>query len=100
MRERREVDATTTAEIPERWTYSESKKSENAAPGSLVKLEDKCVICRENPITHGFLHHGLAHEETSAHFISCGKCANQWMWATKGCPKCRKPVVNVIKLST
>jgi len=58
LRERREVETTTTTEIPERWTFSESKKSENAAPGSLVKLEcyllDKCVICRENPITHGF----------------------------------------------
>ena len=60
---------------------------------------DRCMICMDAKITHGFLHFGLANQNATLHYIACERCADTWMWATKGCPKCRQPVVNIVRVT-
>lgn len=52
----------------------------------------------ENRRTHAFLHVGLSGNDVTAHFVACQTCANSCYWAEKGCPCCRTPVVNVIRI--
>lgn len=57
-----------------------------------------CIICMEKRRTHAFLHAGLAGHDVTAHFVTCESCTNSCYWAQNGCPCCRTPVVNVIRV--
>lgn len=59
---------------------------------------DLCVICMEKARTHAFLHYGLADQDVTSHFVACQDCANSCRWADQGCPCCRKPCINVIRV--
>jgi len=59
---------------------------------------DTCVICMERARTHAFLHYGLAGQDVTSHFVACRECANSCRWADQGCPCCRTPVINVIRV--
>lgn len=84
-----------------RWNYS-AAPTDTTNP-NINKSEqpeaELCNICMNDVITHGFLHYGLSGQDPSMHFIACKTCANTWMWATKGCPKCRQPVINVVRVT-
>ena len=60
--------------------------------------DERCIICLEARRTHAFLHFGLANQDLSSHFVACESCANTCRWADQGCPCCRRPVVNVIRI--
>jgi len=84
-----------------RWNYS-TVTAENNVKNESEPIEEEtelCNICMADVITHGFLHYGLSGQDPSMHLIACKSCANKWMWATKGCPKCRQPVINVVRVS-
>lgn len=78
-------------------TSSDAKKSTRNE--KFTQASDICIICMDEKITHGFLHCGLSSPDSSLHLIACKSCADKWMWATKGCPKCRQPVVNVVRVT-
>lgn len=85
------------------WTYPEPNSQHESTSESDPKKprldEDQtCVICMENRRTHAFLHVGLSTNDVTAHFVACQTCANSCYWAEKGCPCCRTPVVNVIRI--
>lgn len=97
---------------PNRWAYGEPEEQQTVsdvdkdAPGTSKEPEEEeiptgelCAICMTSKITHGFLHYGLSGTDPSIHFISCKECTKKWMWATKGCPKCRQPVVNIVRIT-
>jgi hypothetical protein len=63
-----------------------------------LSIDDACVICMEKPRTHAFLHYGLSSQDVSSHFVACEKCANSCRWADQGCPCCRAPVINIIRV--
>jgi hypothetical protein len=87
---------------PEEITIQESKNNEDNEPRSKkLKLDpesDVCILCRENDRTHAFLHGSLESDDASAHLVACEQCAFKWQWATKGCPFCRKPCVNILRI--
>jgi len=63
-----------------------------------LSVDDACVICMEKPRTHAFLHYGLSSQDVSSHFVACEECANSCRWADQGCPCCRAPVINIIRV--
>lgn len=82
---------------PERTDQNEStEETETKKPR--LEEDQTCVICMENRRTHAFLHLGLSGNDVTAHFVACQTCANSCYWAEKGCPCCRTPVVNVIRI--
>ena len=80
----------------------ESKNHEELEPQSKkIKLDGEselCILCREHDRTHAFLHGSLESDDASAHLVACKQCALKWQWATKGCPFCRKPCVNILRI--
>jgi hypothetical protein len=85
------------------WHYpEENTTSETSCEPENKKVqldpEQTCVICMENRRTHAFLHAGLSSADVTAHFVACQKCANSCYWAEKGCPCCRTPVINIIRI--
>lgn len=63
-----------------------------------LPADETCVICLENRRTHAFLHSGLSAQDVTSHFVSCSDCANTCRWADTGCPICRLPCINVIRI--
>ena len=87
-----------------RWEFNPTEET-SEPPAKRKKLdepelstEERCVICLEKPRTHAFLHFGMSNQEVTSHFVACKDCANNCKWANKGCPSCRLPVMNIIKI--
>jgi len=79
----------------------QENKGDNEPSSKKLKLHpesDVCILCRENDRTHAFLHGSLESDDASAHLVACEQCALKWQWATKGCPFCRKPCVNILRI--
>ena len=95
---------TASAELAERWKFEDAppakkqKTDPDPPKAEDLDVDDTCVICMERPRTHAFLHYGLAKQDVSSHFIACQECANTCRWADQGCPCCRAPVINIIRV--
>lgn len=102
-----------SAPLAKRWKFEDpvNKPEEETPPAKKQKIEkaatskeeelsidDACVICMEKPRTHAFLHYGLSGQDVSSHFVACQECAHSCRWADQGCPCCRAPVINVIRV--
>jgi len=84
------------------WNYPavspNTDPSESDSKKARLEPDQTCVICMENRRTHAFLHTGLSQTDVTAHFVACQSCANSCYWAEKGCPCCRTPVINIIRI--
>ena len=87
---------------PEALNFEQSENKEENEPSSKRQKIDPenelCILCRENDRSHAFLHGSLESDDASAHLVACEQCALKWQWATKGCPYCRKPCVNILRI--
>jgi hypothetical protein len=93
-----------------RWEYPAKSPSSDEPSAKRIKIEEEpttteeiptsklCVICFEKERTHAFLHFGLSKQDVTSHFVACESCANSCRWADNGCPVCRSPCINVIKI--
>lgn len=80
--------------------------SENPTENKRIKLEedeeipesDRCIICMEKRKTHAFLHFGLSSNDMTSHFVACEDCAKTCRWADQGCPMCRQPCINIVRI--
>ena len=48
--------------------------------------------------THAFLHFGLSSNDMTSHFVACEDCAKTCRWADQGCPMCRQPCINIVRI--
>jgi len=90
---------TFTLEEPESSSPTPAKKAkvEESDPEEL-SISDRCIICMEKRRTHAFLHFGLANSDMTSHFVACEDCAKSCRWADQGCPMCRQPCINVVRV--